>query len=139
MTEASSSLVQVASIVAAVLVAGVAAFQLSLAAGVPLGGAVFGGKAPTEDGVLTGPFRLLAVAQAALLALIGWVFLARAGTATMPWLSAGTLRWLMWVIVGFLVLNTLGNATAPHPVERWVMGSVTLVLALLGTLIALSS
>jgi hypothetical protein len=139
MTEAPSSLVQVASIVAAVLVAGVAVFQLSLAAGVPLGGAVFGGKAPTDDGVLTGPFRLLAIAQAALLTLIGWVFLARAGTATMPWLSTGTLQWLMWVIVGFLVLNTLGNATAPHPVERWVMGSITLVLALLGTLIALSS
>jgi hypothetical protein len=55
----------------------------------------------------------------------------------MPWLSAGTLRWLMWVIVGLLVVNTLGNATAPHPVERFVMGSVTLVLALLGTVVAL--
>jgi hypothetical protein len=139
MSEASTSLVQVASVAAAVLVAGVAIFQLSLAAGVPLGGAVFGGKAPTRDGVLTGPFRVLAVVQAAILVLIGWVFSARSGTATLPWLSDGTLVWLMWVVVGFLVLNTLANATAPHPIERWGMGSVTLILAVLGTVVALGS
>jgi hypothetical protein len=52
MTEASSTSVQVASVVAAVLVAGIAAFELSLAAGVPLGGAVFGGKAPTLLGTV---------------------------------------------------------------------------------------
>ena len=43
------------------LIAGVAAFRVALALGVPLGGAVFGGEAPTHDGVLTGPFRALAI------------------------------------------------------------------------------
>lgn len=39
----------------------------------------------------------------------------------------------------FLVLNTLANFSAPHPTERWVMGSVTLVLSALTLLIALTA
>jgi hypothetical protein len=44
------------------------------------------------------------------------------------------LGWLAWVIVAFLALNTLANFAAPHPVARWVMGSITLAhtLALTG-------
>lgn len=37
-----------------------------------------------------------------------------------------------------LVLNTLTNFS-PHPTERWVMGSVTLVLSALTLLIALTA
>jgi hypothetical protein len=31
------------------------------------------------------------------------------------------------------------NSSAPHPIERWVMGSITLVLAGLGLFIALNA
>jgi hypothetical protein len=132
------SLAQSAAVLAAILIGGVAVFQLALALGAPYGEAVFGGKAPTEAGVLTPPFRFLAVVQAIVLVLLAWVLLARTDVVEMPGLSAGTLAWLTWGIVAFLALNTVANFSAPHPIERWVMGSVTLVLAGLALLIALS-
>jgi hypothetical protein len=129
--------VQIVSVAAAVLIAGVAAFQLALAMGAPYGEAVFGGNAPTRSGVLTAPFRVLAVVQAVVLVLIGWVLLARAETVGIPFLGAGALVGVTWAVVAFLVLNTMANLAAPHPIERWVMGSVTLVLSGLGLFIAL--
>lgn len=131
--------VQIASVAAAVLIAGVAVFQLALAMGAPYGEAVFGGKAPTRSGVLTAPFRVLAVVQAIVLVLLGWVLLARTETIGIPFLGAGTLLWATWVVVVFLILNTLANFTAPHPIERWLMGSVTLALSGLGVFIALNA
>jgi hypothetical protein len=130
---------QAASVAAAVLIGGVAVFQFALALGAPYGEAVFGRKAPTRSGVLTGPFRALAVAQALLLVLLGWILLARTELVGIPVLGAGTLVWLTWVILAFLVLNTLANLTAPHPIERWGMGSVTLVLSVLTLVIALTA
>src|SRR5690606_5988308 len=121
--------VQTASVAATVLMAGVAAFQVALALGVPLGGAVFGGKAPTRDGVLTAPFRALSIVQAIILLLLGWILLARAGVVTIPVLASATLVGASWMIVVFLMMNTVANFFAPHPVERWVMGSITFVLS----------
>jgi hypothetical protein len=129
--------VQTAAVAAAVLIGGVAAFQLALALGAPYGDAVFGGKAPTRSGVLTGPFRALAVAQSIVLLMLGWVLLARTGAVGIPLLDAGSLVWVTWGFVVFLMLNTVANFTAPHPIERWVMGSVTLALSGLGLFIAL--
>lgn len=131
--------VQIAAVAAAVLMAGVAAFQVALALGAPLGGAVFGGRAPRRDGVLTAPFRVLAIVQAIILLLLGWILLARADVVTIPVLAGATLVWGTWVIVVFLMLNTVANFSAPHPVERWVMGSVTFVLSGLGLFIALNA
>lgn len=134
---ATMTAVQTASVAAAVLIAGVAVFQLALAMGAPYGDAVFGGNAPTRSGVLTAPFRALAVAQAFVLVLLGWVLLARAETVGIPLLGAGSLVWVTWAVVVFLILNTVANLAAPHPIERWVMGSVTLALSGLGLFIAL--
>jgi hypothetical protein len=39
--------------------------------------------------------------------------------------------------VVFLALNTAGNLAAPHPVERWAMGSITLLLTGIGLAIVL--
>lgn len=125
-----------AAVVTACLIAGVAAFQLALAMGAPYGGAVLGGRAPTRDGVLTVPFRVLAVVQAALLVGLGLVFLARADLIELPWLRGSTLVWITWIATGMLLLNTLGNFGAPHPIERWVMGPITLVVTVLGLVIA---
>lgn len=132
------TLAQGASVLAAVLIGGVAVFQVALAAGAPYGEAVFGGKAPTNDGVLTTPFRILAVVQALVLVALGWVLLARTEVAGITLPAGGTPSWLIWTILGFLVLNTLGNFSAPHPIERWVMGPITLVLSGLTLVIALS-
>jgi hypothetical protein len=133
------SAAQIAAAAAAVLIGGVAVFQLALALGAPYGDAVFGGRARTASGVLTGPFRALAVVQAVVLALVGWVLLARTELVGIPALGAGTLVWITWVILAFLVLNTAANFSAPHPIERWVMGSVTSVLSALTLVIALTA
>jgi hypothetical protein len=130
------TVVHAAAIAAATLVVGVAAFQVALALGLPLGQATFGGKARTKDGVLQGVFRVLAVVQAAALLLLAWIFLARAGVVDFPLFGAAFLFWATWLILAFLVLNTLANLTAPHPVERWRMGSVTLLVAVLVATVA---
>ena len=44
------TLVELSAVALAMLVAGVAAFQLALAAGLPLGEATMGGRAATVDG-----------------------------------------------------------------------------------------
>ncbi len=132
------NLAQTAAVAAAVLIAGVAAFQVALALGAPYGDAVFGGKAPTEAGVLSAPFRALAVVQAIVLVLLGAFLLARTDVLGIPILGSETLSWIVWVVLAFLVLNTLANFSAPHPIERWVMGSITLVLSGLALVIALA-
>ena len=129
---------QLAALLAAALIAAVAAFQLALAAGAAYGEAVFGGKAPTESGVLTPPFRALAVVQAAVLLLLGWVLLARVEVVGFPLIGPNGLRAITWGILVFLVLNTAANLTAPHPIERFGMGSTTAVLSVLTLCIALS-
>jgi hypothetical protein len=124
------TLVEVAAVVAAVLIAGVIVFQLSLAAGVPLGEATMGGRAPTADGVLLPPFRVIAVVSAIVLVLAAWIVLARAGMLPV-FLGGQVLAWGAWVVAGFLALNTLSNLSGRHPLERWGMASITLVAGLL--------
>lgn len=137
MTTNTFAAIQTAAVAAAVLAAGVAAFQLALMAGAPLGDAVFGGNAPTADGVLAPPFRALAGIQSIVLLLLGWVLLARASVVAIPIFGGSTLTWITWVIVVFLALNTVANLAAPHPVERWVMGSITLLLTGISLALAL--
>jgi hypothetical protein len=137
MTTTAGSLVQAAAVVSVVLVGAVAAFQVALAAGLPLGGAVLGGRAAHQDGVLTRSFRVLALLQAAGLVLVGWLLAARAGLVPIPMLGGPGLVRATWLLVVLLALNTSANLGAPHPVERWVMGSTTLALAALALLIAL--
>lgn len=131
MTVAPFTAVQTAAVAAAVLIAGVAAFQLALAVGLPLGEATLGGRAPTADGVLSPSFRALALVSALILVMAAWVVLARAGVAAAGPVSQTFVIWASRGILGFLLLNTIGNLAAPHPVERWVMGSITLVTAAL--------
>lgn len=130
---------QIVATVAAVLIGGVAIFQVALAVGAPYGDAVFGGKAPTNAGVLTRSFRVLAVVQATVLVLLAWILLARTELVGVSSFAASSLTWMTWVVFAFLVLNTAANFSAPHPIERWVMGPVTLVLSALTLLIALSA
>jgi hypothetical protein len=133
----STTVAQTAAVGAAILVAGVAVFQIALAAGLPLGEATWGGRAPTTDGALIGASRLVAAVSGLILIGIAWVVLARVGVVSSGPLSDTTIIRATWVIVGFLVLNTLANLTAPHPVERWVMGSITFVTAVLLVVVAL--
>jgi hypothetical protein len=122
--------VELASVAAAVLMAAVIAFQVALAAGLPLGEATMGGRARTVDGVLEPPYRAIALGSAVVLALAAWIVLGRAGIAPGP-LEGQALVWSAWVVAGFMALNTVSNLSGRHPLERWGMASITLVAALL--------
>jgi hypothetical protein len=123
------TLVALAAVVAALLMAAVAAFQVALAAGLPLGQATMGGRAPTVEGVLEPRYRAIAVVSAIVLVLAAWLVLGRAGLVPV-FVGGQLLAWSTWVVAGFMVLNTLTNLSGRHPLERWGMSSITLVAAL---------
>jgi hypothetical protein len=126
----SMTLVELAAVAAAALMATVVGFQLALAAGLPLGEASMGGRAATVAGVLQPPYRAIALGSAAVLVLAVWIVLGRAGL--MPILLSGQALVLSaWVVAGFMALNTLTNLSGRHPLERWGMSSITLAAALL--------
>ena len=75
----SMTLVELAAVAAAVLLAGVVAFQVALAAGLPLGEATMGGRAATVGGVLQAPYRAVALGSSVVLGLAAWIVLGRAG------------------------------------------------------------
>lgn len=131
-------LVELAAVAAAVLIAGVAAFQLALAAGLPLGEATMGGRAATVDGVLQPPYRAIALGSAVVLVLAAWIVLGRAHV-TPIFLGSEALVWATWIVAGFLSLNTVSNLTGRHPLERRGMATVTIVAALLVGYVAYAS
>ena len=131
--------VEIAATVAALLLAVTVAFQVSLAAGAPLGEATMGGRARTVNGVLEPPFRVMAAVSAALLAIAAWVLLARVGLVDQGPVGDTVLAWGTVVVAAFTALNTFSNLSGRHPLERWGMGSITLVVALLATYVALAA
>ena len=122
--------VELAAVAAAALLVIVAAFQVALAAGLPLGEATMGGRAPTVDGVLEPRYRVIAAGSAIVLLLAAWIVLARAAMLHI-FLSDQALVWAARVVAGFLALNTLTNLSGRHPLERWGMASITLLAGLL--------
>jgi hypothetical protein len=130
------ALVEVAAAGAGALLVVAIAFQASLALGVPLGEATMGGRATTVHGVLTAPYRLMAVASAVLLAVAALIVLARAGGISLG-LPESVLVVGAWVVVAFTVVNTLTNLSGRHPLERWGMSALTAVTAVLSGYVAL--
>jgi hypothetical protein len=127
------------TIPAAVLAAGLflmmAAFQGSLALGVPLGAHVLGGRYP---GALPTKLRAFSAIAAAILVGGALVILARAGAIGWPVGAAGVLAPAAWAITVFLALNTLGNLASKSRLERTVFAATTAALAVLSGYVALS-
>ena len=79
----------------------------------------------------------LLILLAVVLVLFAVVILTRAGVIG----TAGDstlVSVLSWVIVAFLVLNTLSNVSAKHWIERFVFGGITVVLAVLCAIVAVA-
>ena len=119
------SLATLSALAFAAVAAGAIGFQLALALGAPWGAYAMGGRFPR-------PMRVAAVVQAAVIALLAAVVLARAGLAPGPMAS-----WAIWVVVGFSGLSLAMNAISPSAGERriWVpvaamMLATSLVVAL---------
>jgi hypothetical protein len=123
------------AILAAILFAGMAAFQASLALGAPLGAHVLGGRHP---GALPTRLRTFSAIAAAILVGGALVILARAGAIGWPVSATGLLVPAAWVIAAFLVLNTLGNLASKSRLERTAFAAITATLAALSAYVAMS-
>ena len=110
----------------------VAGFQILLALGVAWGHAAWGG---THD-VLPQALRIGSAASAAALIVAALIVLGRAGYwgAAVPF---GVFHWGAWVLVVAMALSALANFASSSSWERFVMGPVALLLALLCLFVAL--
>lgn len=117
---------QIAALLAAVLLAGVAVFQAALALGAPYGAFAWGGKA---QGALPERLRRGSALAAVFLVAMAAIVLVRGGLIYPQWQRAMVIA--VWVIFLFMVVNTFANLKSASAVERRVMAPLTAVVALL--------
>jgi len=120
------------AILATALLAALAVFQLVVAAGAPLGRFVWGGA----HRILPKKLRIGSVVAVVLYAVFAVVLLDRAGAIDA--LPDAVSAVGAWVLFGYLVLGTILNALSRSRAERYTMAPLTLVLAVLTLLVALS-
>ena len=128
-------MVESVALVAAALFVGLALFQLALALGAPWGAHVFGGRAVQEDGTLSGKWRAASAAGSVVLLLFGWVILARGGVVETS-IDDTLLTVLAWMVVAYMAINAAMNFASTDLLERWLFGSVTVVLVVLCSVVA---
>jgi hypothetical protein len=121
----NAAVAQKAAIAASVGFAGLAAFQLLLAAGAPFGEAAWGG---TTEGQLSTGLRVGSAISIVVYAVAAALILRRSGFRV-PWLSYAVARIGSWVLVALLTLGAIANFMSASPWERFLLGPVTLVLA----------
>lgn len=107
----------------AAVTAGAGAFQVGLALGAPWGSYAMGGRFP---GAFPPRFRVAAVVQAVVLALLAIIVLSAAGIAAAGLVEA--IPWLVWVPVAFSAVSLVLNAISPSAGERRIWVPVALVL-----------
>lgn len=127
--------VEILASIAAALFVGLAAFQVVLALGAPFGHYAYGGRVADPGEPLPGRWRVASAVAAVILLGFAWVMLARGGVITTT-LDESVLTVLAWMVVAYMALNTAANLAAPHPIERYVFGSITGVLVILGAIVA---
>ena len=120
-----------AAVVLVVVLVALAAFQLALALGAPLGRFAWGG----QHRVLPTGLRVGSAAAIAIYAFIGVLALDRAGAVDAFPGRFSTVG--MWVVVAYFVLGVGLNAISRSAPERLVMVPVTIALAALSTVVAL--
>jgi hypothetical protein len=111
-----------------------AAFQVLLALGFPLGHAAFGGR----DAVLPARLRIASAMSAAIFCAACYIVLARGGL-----LGAGRestpARIGIWVFAAIFGLSTLANIASRNRWERLLMAPVACVLTASFVVVALTS
>jgi hypothetical protein len=114
---------RVAAILYTVISLAVIVFQIALAAGAPWGAYAMGGTFP---GQFPPALRITAVIQAALLAGMALVVLARAGLILPGWMRAS--RWLIWFVVAFAALSLVLNLITPSAGARAIWAPTAFLL-----------
>ncbi len=112
--------------------AGVVAFQIALAAGMPWGAYAVGGAFP---GQFPPALRIAALVQAALLGGLAAVVLVRAGLILPAWSHVS--RWLIWMVVAVAAVGLVLNLITPSAGERALWAPVTVILLLSSAVVAL--
>ena len=121
----------IALAVALVLLAALAALQLLLVFGAPLGRFAWGG----QHAVLPARLRVGSVISSVIYVAIALMLLSRIGVIG----GGGTfVRVATWVIFGFFVLSIVMNAISRSRLERLTMTPVATALALATLFIALA-
>jgi hypothetical protein len=115
-------------------VAGMATFQILLAAGFPFGRAAFGGA----NAVLPAKLRAASAMSALVFCAAFYIVLARAGLVGTAGESA-PVRIGIWVFAAIFALSTLANTASRSRWERFLMAPVGLVLTACCIVVALAS
>lgn len=87
--------------------------------------------------VLTTGLRFASLGAAVVLACFAYAISRWAGlVGEMP--PSTLIKVISWLITAYLVLNTLGNITSPSIGEKWLFGSISLVLLICCFVISIS-
>ena len=128
--------IETAAILAAAVLLAVALFQLALVLGAPWGAHAYGGRAETIDGRLPQQYRLMSAAAVPILLASATIILSRAGV--LAWFDpSGWVATAVWVVFGYLVLNTLANFASRSRFEQFGMGASTVIAAASTLVVAL--
>jgi hypothetical protein len=111
-----------------------AAFQLALALGAPLGRAAWGGTHTH----LPASLRVASAFAVGVWVLAALIVLGLAGFGVSP-LPMSFVRWGTWILVGILPLGAVMNFASPSNWERFLWGPVALILAALCLAVARSA
>ena len=122
---------KIAASIYTVVAAGLTLFQLALAAGAPWGEFAMGGAFP---GQFPPTMRVAAMIQAALIAGMAMVVLARAGIFFTGWMRR--VRWLIWIVVGYGVIGLVLNLITPSAGERALWAPVALLMLVSSVIVA---
>jgi hypothetical protein len=112
---------------------GLAAFELALALGAPLGHAAMGGA----HTYLPAGLRIVS-ALAVIVWLLAALVVLRRGGYRAPLISARVSRAGTWVLIGLLSLGVLMNLASPSGWERYLQAPIAAILATLCLIVARS-
>ena len=121
---------QVAAYIAVVLFLCMAVIQVGIAICLLPVTIVWGSSQKTH----TVQNSLASLAACVILSAMAWIIYRRSQPAPEPYTNTAS-----WIIAFYMVLNTLGNFLSPNAVERFVFGSMTVVLAVCSFVVASSA
>jgi hypothetical protein len=113
---------------------GLMCFQFLLALGFPYGQAAWGGKYIK----LPSNLRIASLFSAGVFVVASLFILERADILTV-FNSSTVVTIGVWILVAFLGLNTLGNFASKSRVEKRIMTPISLTLALLCLIVAITA
>lgn len=120
-----------AAIFAAAGLVAIAAFQLALAFGAPLGRAAWGGNHER----LPSQLRVSSAIAVVIWLLAALLVLARANVVSLP-LPREAISWGAWIVVALLGLGAIVNVASRSRWERFGWGPLAAILAVLGVIVA---